>query len=113
MTSHYLEEIEQLAERVVVIDRGRVLEDDTIGNVLGRVSLRRVTLESEHAASVRELPGVVRFDTDAAGLSTLYTQDSDAFVSRLVLSGIPFRNLSLRGATLEEAFLTLTEREPA
>jgi ABC-2 type transport system ATP-binding protein len=113
MTSHYLEEIEQLAERVVVIDRGRVLEDDTIGNVLGRVSLRRVTLESEHAASVRELPGVVRFDTDAAGLSTFYTQDSDAFVSRLVLSGIPFRNLSLRGATLEEAFLTLTEREPA
>ena len=111
MTSHYLEEIEQLAERVVVIDHGRVLEDDTLGNVLGRVSLRRITLESEFAGSIGELPGVVGFETDSAGLSTLYSQDSDALVARIVTSGIPFRNLSVRGATLEEAFLTLTERE--
>ena len=113
ITSHYLEEIEQLAERVVVIDRGRVLEDDSLGNVLGRVSLRRLTLETDFAASIAELPGVVGLETDAAGLSTLYSQDSDALVARLVTSGIPFRNLSVRGATLEEAFLTLTEREIA
>jgi ABC-2 type transport system ATP-binding protein len=113
MTSHYLEEIEQLAERVVVIDRGRVLEDDTLGNVLGRVSLRRITLETPQPAAVRALPGVVGLETDAAGLSTLYVQDSDAVVTRLVSSGIPFHNLSVRGATLEEAFLTLTEKDPA
>jgi ABC-2 type transport system ATP-binding protein len=113
MTSHYLEEIEQLAERVVVIDRGRVLEDDTLGNVLGRVSLRRLTLRTDHPSSVRELPGVVGFEMDAAGLSTLYAQDSDALVTRLVGSGIPFHDLSVRGATLEEAFLTLTEKEHA
>ena len=111
ITSHYLEEIEQLAERVVVIDRGRVLEDDSLGNVLGRVSLRRLTLESDFAASIGELPGVVGLETDTAGLSTLFSQDSDALVARLVTSGIPFRNLTVRGATLEEAFLTLTERE--
>ena len=46
ITSHYLEEIEALAERVVVIDGGRVLEDDTLGTVLGRVSLRQVSLRS-------------------------------------------------------------------
>ena len=111
ITSHYLEEIEQLAERVVVIDRGRVLEDDSLGNVLGRVSLRRLTLESDFAASIGELPGVVGLETDTAGLSTLFSQDSDALVARLVTSGIPFRNLTVRGATLEEAFLTLPERE--
>ena len=111
ITSHYLEEIEQLAERVVVIDRGRVLEDDSLGNVLGRVSLRRLTLESDFIAAIGELPGVVGLETGPAGLSTLYSQDSDALVARLVTSGIPFRNLSVRGATLEEAFLTLTERE--
>jgi ABC-2 type transport system ATP-binding protein len=113
ITSHYLEEIEQLAERVVVIDHGRVLEDDTLGNVLGRVSLRRLSLESDFAAAIGELPGVVGLETDPSGLSTLYAQDSDALVARLVTSGIPFRNLSVRGATLEEAFLTLTERETA
>jgi ABC-2 type transport system ATP-binding protein len=113
MTSHYLEEIEQLAERVVVIDRGRVLEDDTLGNVLGRVSLRRLTLRTDHPSSVRGLAGVVGFETDAAGLSTLYSQDSDALVRSLVDSGVPFHDLSVRGATLEEAFLTLTEKEHA
>jgi ABC-2 type transport system ATP-binding protein len=113
MTSHYLEEIEQLAERVVVIDRGRVLEDDTLGNVLGRVSLRRLTLRTDHPSSVRGLSGVVGFETDAAGLSTLYSHDSDALVRRLVGSGVPFHDLSVRGATLEEAFLTLTEKEHA
>jgi ABC-2 type transport system ATP-binding protein len=75
------------------------------------VSLRRLTLESDFAASIGELPGVVGLETDPAGLSTLYSQDSDALVARLVTSGIPFRNLTVRGATLEEAFLTLTERE--
>jgi ABC-2 type transport system ATP-binding protein len=113
MTSHYLEEIEQLAERVVVIHHGRVLEDDTIGDVLGRVSLRRLTLRTGQPSSLRELPGVVGLETDAGGLSTLYSQDSDALVTRLVGSGIPFHDLSVRGATLDEAFLTLTEKEHA
>jgi ABC-2 type transport system ATP-binding protein len=112
ITSHYLEEIEALAERVVVIDNGRVLEDDSLAAVISRVSLRQVTLESDRLDLVEGLPGVVRRRSDA-GATTFYTRDSDAFVTGLVRSGIPFANLAVRGATLEEAFLTLTEKEPA
>ena len=43
VTSHYLEEIEALADRVVVVDHGHVLADAPIGDILGRVALRRVT----------------------------------------------------------------------
>ena len=109
ITSHYLEEIEALAERVVVIDGGRVLEDDSLGAVLARVNLRQVTLRSPQIDRVAQLPGVVRHSTDASGATTFYAQDSDALIVELVRSGIPFENLAVRGATLEEAFLTLTE----
>jgi len=113
ITSHYLEEIEALAERVVVIGAGRVLEDDSIGNVLARVSLRQVTLRSPRVDEIARLTGVVKQVTDATGATTFYAHDSDALIVDLVRSGIPFADLAVRGATLEEAFLTLTEAEPA
>jgi ABC-2 type transport system ATP-binding protein len=40
---------------------------------------------------------------------TFFVQNSDEFLVALVRSGIPFADLTVRGATLEEAFLTLTE----
>ena len=89
-----------------------MLEDDSLATVISRVSLRQVTLESDRLDLVENLPGVVRSRADAAG-TTFYTQDSDAFVTELVRSGLPFANLAVRGATLEEAFLTLTEKEPS
>jgi ABC-2 type transport system ATP-binding protein len=109
ITSHYLEEIEALAERVVVIDGGRVLEDDSLGSVLSRVSLRQVSLRSAETERIAALPGIVKQRADATGATTFYAQDSDALIGELVRSGIAFTDLSVRGATLEEAFLTLTE----
>ena len=109
ITSHYLEEIEALAERVVVIGAGRVLEDDNIDTVLARVSLRQVTLRSPQVEKIAALAGVVKHVTDATGATTFYAQDSDALIVELVRSGVPFADLAVRGATLEEAFLTLTE----
>jgi ABC-2 type transport system ATP-binding protein len=109
ITSHYLEEIEALAERVVVVAGGRVLEDDSLHNVLARVSLRQVTLGTPEPSRVAALPGVVRHTVAASGATTFYAGDSDALIVELVRSGIPFHDLAVRGATLEEAFLTLTE----
>ena len=107
VTSHYLEEIEALAERVVVMGQGRILADDTLQGVLSRVGLRLVRLRSLDVAAIASLDGVVRHEPGDP--STFFVQDSDAFLRALVQSGLPFSDLTVRGATLEEAFLSLTQ----
>jgi ABC-2 type transport system ATP-binding protein len=112
VTSHYLEEIEALAERVVVISEGRLVADDTLGNVLARVGSRWVRLTTPDAERVAALPGVAASVPDGDGVA-FSVHDSDAFVRALVASGLPFTELQIRGASLEEAFLALTERSTA
>ncbi|QZN85590.1 ABC transporter ATP-binding protein [Cellulomonas sp. C5510] len=113
VTSHYLEEIEALARRVVVIGSGRVLVDDTLPAVLAMAAARRVLIELPPAdeARVAALPGVL--DVRHEGRRTvLLASDADAVVRDLVRADVPFRDLEVRGASLEEAFLALTADGP-
>ena len=72
---------------MVVIDHGTVLADDSLETILSRVGARRVQF------------------TDAAGTRQEHlVPDSDVFVRELVASGAEFRDLEIRGASLEEAF---------
>lgn len=113
VTSHYLEEIEALAERVVVVDGGRVIADDSLPAILARVGLRKMRLATPQAERVAALPGIVRHEAEAGGFTTFYAQDSDAALVQIVQSGIPFSDLTVRGASLEEAFLTITDASEA
>lgn len=135
VTSHYLEEIEALAERVVVVGQGRVLADDTLDAVVDLVTVRRVTLTVPEATAVPggapaadddpalrarlgALPGVQDVLPAGPGRDgsrwTLLASDADDAVRALVAHDLPFRDLEVRGASLEEAFLALTARtDPA
>ena len=109
LSSHYLEEVEALAQRVVVLGGGRVLADDTVTAVRGLAGIRRVSLVSP---TLPPLPDVVRVEhTD--GRTHLLTTDADGLVRQLVGSGADFRDLEIRPTSLEEAFLTLTTAEGA
>jgi ABC-2 type transport system ATP-binding protein len=109
LTSHYLEEIEALAQRVIVLGDGRMLADDTVARVVARVGVGRVQLSSDEAERIAELAAVVRRESDHER-EVFTVTDADEFVRELVRSGLHFRDLSVRGATLEEAFLALTDR---
>ncbi|MET7420982.1 ABC transporter ATP-binding protein [Dactylosporangium sp. NPDC005555] len=104
LTSHYLEEIEALADRVVVVGRGRVLADDTVEAIRGMVGIHRVSIA---ATELPDLPGVVGVE-QADGRTSLLTPDPDQLVRDLVRSGVAFHGLQVQPTTLEEAFLTLT-----
>jgi ABC-2 type transport system ATP-binding protein len=110
LTSHYLEEIEALAERVVVIGGGRVLADDTVAAVRGLVAIRRVSITS--GVPLPDLPGVVGSE-QAGDRLHLLTPDADRLVRDLVTLGVPFTDLEVRPTSLEEAFLTITRNQPA
>ncbi|MFC0007865.1 ABC transporter ATP-binding protein [Micromonospora siamensis] len=104
LSSHYLEEVEALAQRVVVIGRGRVLADDTVAAIRGIVGVHRVSFVADE---LPDLPGVVATErTD--GRTHLLTTDADQLVRELVGAGVPFRDLEVRPTSLEEAFLAIT-----
>ncbi|MEU0555461.1 ABC transporter ATP-binding protein [Dactylosporangium sp. NPDC006015] len=109
LTSHYLEEIEALADRVVVLAGGRVLADDTVAAIRAMVGIHRVSLDSATLPELPALPGVVGVE-QADGRTSLLTADPDQLVRDLVTTGVPFRGLQVRPTSLEEAFLTLTGR---
>jgi ABC-2 type transport system ATP-binding protein len=106
LTSHYLEEIEALARRMVVIGAGRVLADDTVASVRGMVGVRRVSMV---AGELPPLPGVVGVER-ADGRTHLLTTDADRLVRDLVGAGVDFADLEIRPTSLEEAFLSITAR---
>ncbi|GAA2857324.1 ABC transporter ATP-binding protein [Nonomuraea rubra] len=112
LTSHYLEEIEALAERVVVVGSGRVLADDTVRAVRDLVGVRRVSFDAPGRPALPELPGVLGAER-VDGRVDLMTTDPDRLVVELVRSGTPFSGLEIRPTTLEEAFLALTSKESA
>lgn len=104
LTSHYLEEIEALAKRVVVLGSGRVLADDTVEAIRGLVGVRRVSFVADDVPPLAGVVGVERAD----GRTHLLTTDSDRLVRDLVHAGVPFTDLEIRPTSLEEAFLTIT-----
>ncbi|MEV0003326.1 ABC transporter ATP-binding protein [Micromonospora sp. NPDC050980] len=104
LSSHYLEEVEALAQRVVVIGHGRVLADDSVAAVRGIVGVRRVSLVADDLPA---LPGVVATERKD-GRVHLLTTDADQLVRDLVTTGATFRDLEVRPTSLEEAFLAIT-----
>ena len=109
LTSHYIDEVEALADRVVVMDQGRVIADGGIAEIRGRVRLKRVTLTDP---VLPELVGVTAIERDA-GRVHLLTNDATALVRELVTSDASFTDIEIESASLEDAFLAITGEQRA
>ena len=108
LTSHYLEEVEALADRVVVLAAGRIVADGSVDQIRGLVGLTRVSFDTHDTAEIGRLPHVARVERHGSRIELL-SEDADALVRALVDHEIGFARLEVRPANLEEAFLALTE----
>ena len=112
LTTHYLEEAEALANRVVVINRGQVIASGSVDDMRALVARRQISCETSLAAEeVRTWPGVIDATRDEAKLR-ITTTDAEGVVRRLLASDANLARLEVKQAGLNEAFNELT-REAA
>ncbi len=108
LTTHYLEEADALADRVVVLRGGRIVADGSPSEIKTRALLRRVscrtTLDPTQVGAWAEVRSI---HVDGLRLSLL-TPDAEALVRHLLAGDPRLGDLEVASAGLEEAFLVLT-----
>ena len=107
--THYLEEADAYADRIVLMAKGRVVADGPATEIKGRVGVRtiRATLPDPDLAEIYAIDGVVSADRHGDAVVITCT-DSDTALRTLLTRYPQARDIEVRGAGLEEAFLELT-----
>ncbi|GAA1734180.1 ABC transporter ATP-binding protein [Luedemannella helvata] len=112
LTTHYLDEAEQLCDRVSIMDSGRILQSGPPATLVrGLDAPTRISIESGTLAEAqaRELFGDAEVSDDGVSL-TIATRTPAPVLAALAERGA-LAGLSVAGATLEDVFLKLTGRE--
>ena len=121
-TTHYMEEVERLADRVVIIDHGRVVARGTLPELYATLpASQKLTLEVDGtpdatalAALLQAVPGVRAVAHENGrwqiGVDDL-TRGSAAVLQALAAGGIVLRHIASGRANLEDVFLGLTGRQ--
>ena len=116
LTTHYLEEAEALAQRVVVLNSGKVVAAGRMHDIRALVSQRRIRcLSALDAARVASWPGVrsaVRGGDGNPARIEVLTDTAEPVVRRLLAEDIALSELEVQRAGLAEAFLEITRQTP-
>jgi ABC-2 type transport system ATP-binding protein len=106
--THYLEEADQYADRIVLISRGRIVADGTGAEIKALASGRtvRATLPGADTSALAALGGVDNVEVRGDSV-IVHAKDSDA-VARYLLNETAARDVEIAAKGIEEAFLSLT-----
>ncbi|MEV7062618.1 ABC transporter ATP-binding protein [Streptomyces collinus] len=113
--THYLEEADAVADRVLVLHRGRLLADGTAAEIKAKAGARRVSFDVAGAIdepALRALPFLTGIDISGRTVR-IQSSDADATVHALYGLGVYPRNLEVAGLGLEQAFVAITTAEEA
>jgi ABC-2 type transport system ATP-binding protein len=119
LTTHYMEEADQLCDRVAIVDHGEVLVCDTperLKEAHGAAVAVELTLEAPAdeglMTRLADLPDVVGVERTSGGLRVL-ADDHEGLLARVVVAvgDAGLRDLSVQGSTLEAVFINLTGRD--
>ncbi len=108
LTTHYLEEADALADRIVVLDRGRIIAEGSPFEIKAQVPGRRIRAQSSvSVADAEGFAGVQRASRDGTWLEIL-TATAEPALRELLARDPSITNLTVVEPSLEEAFLALT-----
>ncbi|MFD6422408.1 ABC transporter ATP-binding protein [Streptomyces sp. NPDC060198] len=113
--THYLEEADAIADRVLVLHKGRLLADGTAAEIKAKAGVRRISFELEGTideTALRALPFLSTLDVTGDRVR-IQSQNADATVHALYGLGVYPRALEVTGLGLEQAFVAITEAEEA
>ena len=106
--THYLDEVDENADRVVVLMAGRIVADGTPDEIRRHAGASVIRLRVDDRTGLAALPGVSTVE-QSGGWTILHSTDADATVRALVASTRPWRDLSVSPPSLDDSFLALTE----
>ena len=118
LTTHYMEEADQLCGRVAIIDRGKILVCGTpeeLKSGVGAQKVFQVQLQNTNVDGLRErlgsLPGVREVEASEAGL-VVFTDGRAGLLPEIVgVTGDNLKDISVSETTLESVFIKLTGRD--
>ena len=111
LTTHYLEEADALADRIVVLNRGRSIAEGTAAQIKARGATKKIHFASElDAATLGSIPGVNSISRDKHRFEIL-TSCPEAVLRELLLRDTTVSELEISASSLEEAFLALTKND--
>jgi lipooligosaccharide transport system ATP-binding protein len=114
ITTHYMDEAEQLCDRLVVMDRGRFAAEGTPRQLIETFSTKEVVelrfAPGEHETIAPSLTALAERQEVLPDRILLYTDDGDAALAEVARMGHVARSTLVRRSTLEDVFLRLTGR---
>jgi ABC-2 type transport system ATP-binding protein len=110
--THYLEEADQAADRILVVNRGRLLADGTPEDIKKRAGAKRMSFRLAGADETRllGLPGVVSLEV-RHDLVQIQTSDSDATLYAVLDAGYRPTEIEVGSLGLEQAFIAITAQD--
>jgi ABC-2 type transport system ATP-binding protein len=115
LTTHYLEEAENLCRHVAIIDRGQIVERDRMANILRKLHAEIFVLSLRDALrGAPPLPGYATTWVNEHEIEVEVTKDRDlnGLFAALSAAGVHVVSMRNKANRLEELFLRLTAREP-
>lgn len=109
LTTHYLEEADALASRIVVVNKGSIIAEGTPAEIKARSAGKKIRCLTHLSADfIRSLPGVADAQQDR-GTTVIHTSAAENVLRELFRRDLEISELEVIGAGLEDAFLALTQ----
>lgn len=119
-TTHYMEEVEILCDRIIILDKGKVIASGTtdelksLANIEEKISLEIKEIDAEHLLTIKKLPNVSEVIFNNHLLQVIYTKGDNnlvKFMDYLKKENIEYQRIFSERPTLNDVFLELTGKE--